>query len=394
MNSDQDCLWSVRFKTKLFVRTLLKSLLEKKMFIVSFCHGYQDEDIEIKREKIPALLLVSEKNRSIEKVKSLFFPRLPADFLNPTISEVFKGEMPSKDISLYFKRLPRFGVMGLANQGSFLYCATWNGIYELNQFDLTVESFLSHRLICDPHGIDVKDGYLYTVLTSLDLVVITNLHTGEIQDYFSIDRSLNIIRDERVLDFDWRFVSKQNRGAVGNWHFNNIRVEQEKIYLTSRLASCLLEVDLEKKACQLRTVCWDTPVMIHDGIRGNKDEIIFTSVDGKILICDKPEKMGQTLQGMDSKAFHQLMKRDYVNISIRLPYILGREINWCRGVYDNHIELITTIDGRYDQEMPFFSICFISKKDNNKIDFCRVDYKFLDFPDKIRYMTGFDIEKI
>lgn len=364
------------------------------MFVVSFCHGYQNDDIEIKRDKIPALLFISEDSKLIVDEKSLFFPRVPADFLDTRISEVLIGEMPSKDMPLYFKRLPRFGVMGLSSQSVFLYCATWNGIYVLKKSDLSVKSFLSHRLICDPHGIDVQEGLLYTVLTSLDLVVITSLQTGKIQDYFSIDRSLNVIRDERVLDYDWRFVSKQYRGAVGNWHFNNIRVEQDKLYLTSRLASCLIEIDLKKETCQLRTVCWDTPVMIHDGILGSNGEIVFTSVDGKILVCDKPENMEQTLHGMDSKEFHQLMKRDYVNISIRLSYILGREINWCRGVYDNRTEFITTIDGRYDQEMPFFSICFISKKDHSKIYFCRAKYSCLDFPDQIRYMTGFDIEKI
>jgi hypothetical protein len=365
-----------------------------KKFIVSFCHGYQNDDIEIKRDKVPALLLVSGKNRSIASVKSLFFPKVHDDFFKPIISKNLMGEMPLKSSPVSFLRLPRFGVMGIVVQNDLVYCATWNGIYILNRSDLSEKAFLSHRLICDPHGIAIQGDSLFTVLTSLDLVVITNLKTGEIEDYFSIDRNLRIVRDKKVVDFDWRFISKQYRGAVGNWHFNHIRLEGDKIFLTSRLASCLAEIDLKKESCRLRTVCWDTPVMIHDGIQANTGEIVFTSVDGKILICDKPEKLQSPLKDFHHKEFHPLMKRDYVNSSIRLQKILGREVNWCRGIYDNDTEFITTIDGRYDQEMPFFSVCFVSKEDNSQINFCNVGYELLDFPDKIRYMTGFDIEKI
>ena len=253
-----------------------------------------------------------------------------------------------------------------------------------------MEGLISHRLVSDPHGIDVKDEKIYSIVTSLDLVVITNKITGKILDYFSIDRDLNIIRDEQVKEYDWRFISKQERGAVGNWHFNHIRISNNKLYLTSRLTSSVIEINESKTKATIRTVCWDTPIMLHDGKLLSNDELVFTSVDGKILIAKDATIMNSKMRGMNDRAFHSLMKRDMVNNSIRLGQILGKEINWCRGIEEYDGNYITTTDGRYDQEYPYFNITFV-KKDGSNVDLVQVPYNLLEFPEQIRYMTGFSI---
>jgi len=359
---------------------------------VSFVHGYHNDDVLISRNEIPCLLSIDPDRKNILDTRSLFFPRTPEDFYSPLISSYIIGSHPKMDELTSFKKLPRFGLMGLAQDDQFLYAAAWNGIYKLELSDLSLSGFITHQLISDPHGICINEGRLYSILTALDLVVITELATGKVLDYFSIDRELKISRDKSVEKYDWRFISKQHRGAVGNWHFNHIEIHNNKILLTSRLASCLVEIDLSTLDASLRTICWDTPVMIHDGRIFDNEDIVFTSVDGKILIANHPDKINSSISSMSNENFHSLMKRDLVNTSIRLGSIIGREINWCRGIEDIGSEYITTTDGRYDQDHPYFNIAFINKE-NKSVKFLKVGYELVDFPDEIRYMTGFSILK-
>ena len=130
--------------------------------------------------------------------------------------------------------------------------------------------------------------------------------------------------------------------------------------------------------------------MLHDGKHFNNDELVFTSVDGKILIVKEATKMSSRMTGLKDTAFHSLMKRDMVNISIRIGEILGKEINWCRGIEEYNDKYITTTDGRYDQRYPYFNIAFV-KKDGSNVDLVQVPYNILEFPEQIRYMTGFSI---
>ena len=360
----------------------------KTELIISFVHGYENDNINIQKTQVPALIRMDPVTKEIKEIISLEFPRTPKDFLEFTYEMLGEKPLPSQELE--FKKLPRFGLMGLTNDDDHIYAASWNGIYKFNRKDFAMEGLISHRLVSDPHGIEVKDEKIYSIVTCLDLVVVTNKITGEILDYFSIDRNLNIIRDEQVMEYDWRFISKQERGAVGNWHFNHIRISNNKLYLTSRLTSSVIEIDESKTKATIRTVCWDTPVMIHDGKLLSNDELAFTSVDGKILIAKNAAKMNSKMRGIKDNAFQRLMKRDMVNISIRLGQILGKEINWCRGIEEYDDSYITTTEGRYDQEYPYFNISFV-KKDGSDVDLIKVPYNILEFPEQIRYMTGFSI---
>ena len=87
------------------------------------------------------------------------------------------------------------------------------------------------------------------------------------------------------------------------------------------------------------------------------------------------------------------MKRNWVSKSIRIENILKRDINWCRGLCDDKNNYYTTIDGRYDQKRPYFSLAEINKE-NLKIREFKFSYDILPFPSEIRYMTGFSVIKI
>ena len=374
------------------------------MLLISFCHGYLNEDslsnneyfLSLAKKEIPSVILFDEKKWKINDIISFKFPRLEQDFFNYEMRKIVKGELPKSDVFNSFVRKPRYGVMGLSfeeNSKKF-YAATWNGIYECDINNFQNLKFITHCLINDPHGIDVKNGKIYSVITPLDLVVVTNINDGSIIDYFSINVDLSVEKNKKeILDFDWRFITKQSRGALGNWHFNDIRVEGTVLYLSSRLTSCVVTVDLVTKKCNLKTIAWDTPVMIHDGIIDYDGNVVFTSVDGKILICNKPSKINYNKGNLSEKSFHPLMKRNWVSKSIRIENILKRDINWCRGLCDDKNNYYTTIDGRYDQKRPYFSLAEINKE-NLKIREFKFSYDILPFPSEIRYMTGFSVIKI
>ena len=360
----------------------------KTELIISFVHGYQNDNLNMQKRQVPALIRMDPITKKIKEIINLEFPRTPKDFLEFKYEILGENPLPSQELE--FKKLPRFGIMGLTHDNEHIYAASWNGIYKLNRKDFAMEGLISHRLVSDTHGIDLKDEKIYSIVTSLDLIVVTDKINGEILDYFSIDRDLNIIRDEKVMEYDWRFISKQERGAVGNWHFNHVRISNNKLYLTSRLTSSVIEIDESKTKATIRTVCWDTPIMLHDGKLLSNDELAFTSVDGKILIVKDAAKMKSKMRGIKDTAFHSLMKRDMVNTSIHLGQILGKEINWCRGIEEYDGNYITTTDGRYDQEYPCFNITFV-KKDGSNVDLVQVPYNLLEFPEQIRYMAGFSI---
>ena len=120
-------------------------------------------------------------------------------------------------------------------------------------------------------------------------MVITNLD-GSIDSTFSIDENLNVIKnDKKIFKKDWRFVTKQRRELTGNFHFNFVRVEKTKVYLTSRNIGGLIELDIIKKKFKLITYGHMKCSLIHDGVSTN-NKLYFTSVDGKILIANKDKK--------------------------------------------------------------------------------------------------------
>ena len=216
-----------------------------KTILTSFCHGYKNEDIiEEKRAKLPSILLLKEDLSQVDKVFDLYFPRLPVDFSESNFDCNLVGDVPDKNVSISFKRKPRFGVMGLCpDGGTGFYAATWNGIYHFNSrssVSQNPDSFITNKLINDPHGIVFSDGLLYVVLTALDALVCLNPSTGNVEWAYRIDRNLKCIKLSDELLIDWRFIGKQDRGAVGNWHFNNVTIKDGSIWLTSRLTHLLL----------------------------------------------------------------------------------------------------------------------------------------------------------
>ena len=368
----------------------------KKCLTVSFVHGYRDEDKIIeKRVKIPSLITTNTSLERIENISSYFFPRIASDFQEELLECEIKGENPFSKTNTTFKKKPRFGMTGLTDgPGSTIFAATWNGIYQLskNKSEFKPIAFFTNRFINDPHGIAYSDGNLYVTLTAADALIIIDINSGKIKKALRIDRSLNVISLDKEYEYDWRFISKQYRGARGNWHFNNVVCRNGKIWLNARQTSCMIELDLEKNKAELKTFCWDTPVLTHDGEDGQEGEIIFTSVDGKILIANLPVKNPKTKPRYDEEGFHEIMQRNYISKTVRLSDWYGEEINWCRGMATDGEAFFTTIFGRYDQAKPYFSIAKIENIDYPlSVKSLEINYEIFDFCDELRYMTGFSL---
>ena len=366
--------------------------------LTSFCHGYKNEDLIVeKRSKLPSILLVQSDLSKIDKVFELYYPRLPEDFDEVNLDCSLIGENPATSSTIDFRRKPRFGVMGLSpDDGEGFYAATWNGIYHFASRSSTAQRpthFITNKLINDPHGIVFNGGLLYVVLTALDALVCINPQNGQVEWAFRIDRNLNCIALSDELQIDWRLIGKQDRGAVGNWHFNNITFRNGNLWLTSRLTSSVVEFDPLNKSAILRTFCWDTPVMIHDGESGPNESIIFTSVDGKVITANSPMKISSSMPSMKESGFKPFMQRDFITNTIRISEIKGHEINWCRGLLAMNNQAYTTIYGRYEQSKPYFSIFKLNLNDPHDNSELQVSYELIDYPSDIRYMTGFSIIK-
>ena len=71
----------------------------------------------------------------------------------------------------------------------------------------------------------------------------------------------------------------------------------------------------------------------------------------------------------------------------------SKTVNWCRGIELFEDYYITTTEGRYDQYAPFFNVTFVGKNDCS-IEHIKVPYELLEFPDQIKYMTGFAVQII
>lgn len=182
-----------------------------------------------------------------------------------------------------FKKLPRFGLTGLAENGDFLYAGSWNSIYEIRKIDFSLARIITNGLMNDMHGIWADDKYLITVLTGKDTVVL-NDYDGNLIDHFSIANDLSVYKDHTIEEVDWRFLSKQFRGATGLWHFNYVQRFGDDIWLTARNLGAFIVVNLKAREAHIRTMNQKTMVLLHDGVLYN-DEYYFTSIDGKIINC-------------------------------------------------------------------------------------------------------------
>ncbi|MCF7993663.1 MAG: hypothetical protein K9L88_02350 [Chromatiaceae bacterium] len=351
--------------------------------IVSFVHGYQDLDDDRSRvtEELPALWINEPRGQA--EVAKFPFPRNPADFA--AISDLISGERPLRS-ARDFDKLPRFGLTGLAETGDYIYAGSWNSLYEIRKSDYSLSRLISHSLMNDMHGIWADDEYLITILTGKDTVVLSD-HSGEIVDHFTIANDLTVYRDDNLQGIDWRFLSKQFRGATGLYHFNYVQRFGDEIWLTARNLGAFVVVNLKTKKSHLRTLNQKTVVLIHDGLR-YEGHYYFTSIDGKILIAAEPH--ASDFQPREQFEGIELFTRDLVCELIRLEETeFARQPNWCRGIACADDILYVTVDGRYDSNLSFGLLGL--KRDGSKVLERRLRWQDVGSEKELRYVTGFDV---
>lgn len=353
----------------------------KPFLAVSFVHGYSDLKYNLSKEKLPALWTIDSLNNS--KIYSYIFPRNVSDFYE--YKNVISGTMPL-DSAEDFKKLPRFGLTGLIKYKDNLYCGSWNGVYEISKSDFTLKRIISNQMMNDSHGIFVDEKGIITVLTGKDTIVISDFE-GRIVDHFTISNDLKVYKNSSLEKIDWRFLSKQFRGATGLWHFNYVQRFGDEIWLTARNLGAFIVVNLKTSKAHLRTMNQKTVVMLHDGVSFN-DEYYFTSIDGKILIASDPKKTNfnprEKIQNIDE------FSRDLVCDLIRLEETeYGKEPNWCRGITCYKDTIFVTIDGRYGTDLSF-GLLGITRS-GKKILEKRLNWKDVGDIQKLRFVTGFDV---
>jgi len=351
--------------------------------IASFVHGYNDLELNIPDEERPSLMVNDNDNNT---VYSYPFPRNPGDF--EELGDLVLGSKPFNN-SETFKKLPRFGLTGLSTAGEYIFGGSWNSVYKISKSNFKLEAIISNNLMSDLHGIWADENEVITILTCKDAIIISD-HEGKIVDHFSVDNNLNVFKDPMIENYDWRFISKQHRGSTGNWHFNYVQKIGNEIWLTSRNANSFVVVDLVGRTTQMRLMNFNTPVLLHDGVK-HGDRFYFTSIDGKIIIAEDYRTTTLKQHNRENLNNAHLFNRDLVTMPIRLSETgLGREPNWCRGIAVNSGIMYLTIDGRYDTDLSFGLLAM--KEDSQEIVFNhRLKWSDIDNEKDLRFVTGFDV---
>jgi len=348
--------------------------------LVTFVHNYNDQNIRLKSDEVPALWQIKNK---VSNYYNYPFPRIPSDF--EEIENLIKGEMPLPTTP-NFKRLPRFGFTGIQEYGDYVYAGSWNSVYKIRKKDLKLDNIISNHLMNDMHGIYVDKDIVGTILTGKDTIVFSN-HEGEIIDYFTIKNDLKVVKDEKIEKYDWRFISKQFRGSTGCWHFNFIQKFGNELWLTARNTNSFVVVNLKTLKAHLRLMNFFTPALIHDGKLKN-GKYYFTSIDGKIIIAEEASKA--SFQAREEIKKIHLFDRDLLTKTIRLNETeLGREPNWCRGIDIKDDLLFVTIDGRYGTDLSFGLL--VLNEDGKVFENHRLRWSDIGDESKIRFVTGFDV---
>ena len=356
----------------------------KSTKIVSFVHGYGDH-IKIQQGPKPALVRLRQGDNP--EYFKFVFPRNVEEF--DDLEYQIIGEMPLSS-AVNFNTLPRFGLTGLWCTRKNIFAGSWNGIYKLRKEDLSVEAFITNRLMNDLHGIFVNESFIISVLTGKDTIVLSD-HHGKIKKTIRINQDLSLNYDEdELLEHDWRFLSKQFRGATGYFHINYVQLFGDTLWLTSRNIGAFIVLRIGDYRAKLRTINHKTPVCLHDGILAD-NEFLFTSIDGKILLVSDPRKTGYNpREKMDNLEFFE---RDLVSEVIRLNETeLNYYPNWCRGIVKTKKGYAVTIDGRYDTDLSF-KILEIDKC-GGIIALDRIEWAAITEESDVRYVTGFDIDLI
>ena len=318
--------------------------------------------------------------RSIDKYKKIFF------------GDKFKRNN--------FKNR-RFGIMGLSQSKSFIYAAGYNYIYEICKKNFQLTKVISNKLMSDLHGILVMKNSIYYSLTGLDTIIESDLF-GKVKNTYTFNKNLEITKN--LLKFskiDWRFYTKLIRGPTGYFHFNFIeKISNNQIQITSRNLNCAIIFNLKKLKGELIPFHLNDRIMIHDGKRRNNN-IIFTSVNGKIIIAQKkfnkkiflPRKKEEMKIGLSKlRKFHIGLQSEIIDLN----RLIKREVSWCRGIEVlNKNKLLVLIDGnRYSYFNQCKVICYdrVKKKIDYKINILNSLSKIT--KDSLSVSTGFDIIKI
>ena len=352
-----------------------------KKIAVNFVHGYNDENIILLKEQYPALLIIDNKDKEI---LSYPFPRNVEDYNK--YDSVINGTPPLQTAK-NFKKLPRFGFTGIAQNEDFLYSGSWNGVYKISKETYQLDSIISNNMMSDLHGICIHEDEIITILTGKDTVVFTD-QSGEIKDHFTINPDLSISKNTEFESIDWRFLSKQFRGSTGNWHFNYVQIIGDEVWLTARNTNCFVVVNRKTKKARLKMMNLCTPVLLHDG-KYHSEEFYFTSIDGKIIIAGEKLRSNYDRNNYEINDITQY-NRDLVSQTIRIQETnYGREPNWCRGIEIHEDRIFCTIDGRYDSDLSF-GILELSRTGKAK-EITRLKWDEIGNADDIRYVTGFDL---
>ena len=157
--------------------------------VVSFVHGYKDLNYRIDNEKLPALWVHQSSNQSF--VYKYPFPRNVSDFYN--YKSIISGNMPLQSAE-DFKKLPRFGLTGLVQYKNYLYAGSWNGVYEISKYDLSLKRIITNNMMNDMHGIWVDENFIITILTGKDTIVLSDFN-GKIIDHFTIANDLTVFKN-------------------------------------------------------------------------------------------------------------------------------------------------------------------------------------------------------
>ena len=349
---------------------------------ISFVHAY-DDFYKPEENELPALWLLKE-NSSV--VKRYPFPRNVTDFHE--LKAKITGTMPLEGVK-NFEKLPRFGLTGLSSNGDYLYAGSWNAVYEIDKKNFELSRIISNNLMNDMHGIWVDENLIITTLTGKDTIVISD-HDGNVIEHFTIQRDLSVHCDKTIEEIDWRFLSKQYRGATGIWHFNYVQKFDNEIWLTSRNLNSFIVVNLDTKKAFIRTMNHKTVILLHDGLRHN-DEFFFTSIDGKIIIAT--DASIASFETREQIAEIQNFSRDMICEIIRLEETnLQRQPNWCRGIACNDDRMYVSIDGRYDTDLSFG--VYGLRRDNTEIFKNRLKWEQIGDVKNLKYVTGFDLQII
>ena len=350
----------------------------------SFVHAYSDLNYKIEKEKLPALWINDSSNQTL--VHNYPFPRNVSDFYD--YKSIISGNMPlqsAKD----FKKLPRFGLTGLVQYGSNLYAGSWNGVYEISKSDFSLKRIITNHMMNDMHGIWVDEEYIITVLTGKDTIVFSDFN-GKIINHFTIANDLTVFKNVDLENIDWRFLSKQFRGATGIWHFNYVQRFGNEIWLTARNLGAFIVVNTKTLKAHIRTINQKTVVMLHDGLYYNQ-EYYFTSIDGKIIIAS--DAKNAEFNPREEFKSVQNFSRDMICELIRLEETeFGRQPNWCRGIACNKDEIYVTVDGLYGSNLSFGLVGM--KRSGEKILYTRLNWHEIGKVDELRFVTGFDVECI